>query len=324
MQNDAVSYAVSRLRGQLETDLDGIPIGQARGKIILPCGTGKTRISLRIVEELTPPGGLSVVLCPSIALVAQIRREYLLNSERPIRALAVCSDETAGYNPKKEDQRNTFEEVTADSSNVSADEIKGKVTTDPEEIARWLGEGQENESVSVIFGTYQSGHRIAEALRTSGTTAEVLICDEAHRTAGLRRTKKSTVDQIKDFTLCHDNDRFPAPVGDPELLGHPLPHVRCGGEDPLGRFVGHCCFLLLGEPGRLPMPAPMMRAHFGNSAIPIPAHPPLHRPVMDCHYPSYLFHAPPGPQQPQGMQPSPHFSFLLPSVPFPQCLRTIL
>ena len=111
MQNDAVGIAVSRLRGQLETDLDSIPIGQARGKIILPCGTGKTRISLRIVEELSPPGGLSVVLCPSIALVAQIRREYLLNSERPIRTLAVCSDETAGYNPKKEDQRNTFEEA---------------------------------------------------------------------------------------------------------------------------------------------------------------------------------------------------------------------
>ena len=131
---------------------------------------------------MTPPGGLSVVLCPSIALVAQIRREYLLNSKGSIRALAVCSDETAGYNPKKEDQRNTFEEVTADSSNVSADEIKGKVTTDPEEIARWIGEGQEDERVSVIFGTYQSGHRIAEALRTSETTAEVLICDEAHRT----------------------------------------------------------------------------------------------------------------------------------------------
>ena len=209
MQNDAVSTAVSRLRGQLETDADGIPIDQARGKIILPCGTGKTRISLRIVEELTPPGGLSVVLCPSIALVAQIRREYLLNSERHIRPLAVCSDETAGYDPKKEDQRNTFEEVTADSSNVSANEIKGKVTTNPEEIARWIGEGEDG-GVSVIFGTYQSGHRIAEGLRTLGTTAEVLICDEAHRTAGLRRTKKSTVDQIKDFTLCHDNDRFPA------------------------------------------------------------------------------------------------------------------
>ena len=210
MQNDAVRAVVSRLRGQIETDLDGIPTGQARGKIILPCGTGKTRISLRIVEELSPPGRLSVVLCPSIALVAQIRREYLLNAEKPIRALAVCSDETAGYDPKRESQRNTFEEVTADSSNVSADEIKGKVTTDPVEIARWIGEGKEDERVSVIFGTYQSGHRIAEGLRTSGKTAEVLICDEAHRTAGLRRTKKSTEDQIKDFTLCHDNGKFPA------------------------------------------------------------------------------------------------------------------
>ena len=101
MQNDAVSTAVNRLRGQLETDVDGIPIGQTRGKIILPCGTGKTRISLRIIEELTPPGGLSVVLCPSIALVAQIRREYLLNREWPIRALAVCSDDTAGYKPQE-------------------------------------------------------------------------------------------------------------------------------------------------------------------------------------------------------------------------------
>ena len=210
MQNDAVNTAVSRLKGQLETDLDDIPIGQSRGKIILPCGTGKTRISLRIVEELTPTGRLSIVLCPSIALVAQIRREYLLNSERPIRALAVCSDETAGYDPKKEEGRNTFEEVAADSSNVSADVIKGKVTTDPAEIARWIGEGQDDKRVSVIFGTYQSGHRIAKALQESGITAEVLVCDEAHRTAGLRRTKKSTVDQIKDFTLCHDNNKFPA------------------------------------------------------------------------------------------------------------------
>ena len=115
-----------------------------------------------------------------------------------------------GYDPKKEGRINTLEEVTADSSNVSADEIKGRVTTDSKEIASWIREGQEDERVSVIFGTYQSGHRIAEGLRTSGTTAEVLICDEAHRTAGLRQTRKSTVEQIKDFTLCHDNGKFPA------------------------------------------------------------------------------------------------------------------
>ena len=39
---------------------------------------------------------------------------------------------------------------------------KGKVTTNAEEIAQWIREGQEDERVSVIFGTYQSGHRIAE------------------------------------------------------------------------------------------------------------------------------------------------------------------
>ena len=85
----------------------GTPVGEARGKIILPCGTGKTRISLRIVEELTPTGALSIVLCPSIALVAQIRREYLQHRNAALRILAVCSDETAGYNPSKEGTHNT-------------------------------------------------------------------------------------------------------------------------------------------------------------------------------------------------------------------------
>ena len=102
MQNEAVAESVRILREHEQSDSGGLPVGQARGKIILPCGTGKTRISLRIVEELTPPGGLSIVLCPSIALVAQLRREYLQNAESDLRALAVCSDETAGYDPKKE------------------------------------------------------------------------------------------------------------------------------------------------------------------------------------------------------------------------------
>ena len=75
-----MQQSVRILRGHELSESGGQPIGQARGKIILPCGTGKTRISLRIVEELTPPGELSIVLCPSIALVAQIRREYLQNA----------------------------------------------------------------------------------------------------------------------------------------------------------------------------------------------------------------------------------------------------
>ena len=225
MQDEAVAASVRRLREQEQSNSGGLPVGQARGKIILPCGTGKTRISLRIVEELTPPGGLSIVLCPSIALVAQIRREYLQHA-RPdghIRALAVCSDETAGYDPKKESTRNTAADPTLDNSNFSAAEVKGKVTTEPAEIGKWIREGQtgtDAQQISVIFGTYQSGHQIATALRATATTARVLIADEAHRTAGLRRKRSSRQSQsqtispeeqrLRDFTLCHDNAAFPA------------------------------------------------------------------------------------------------------------------
>ncbi len=216
MQNEAISESVRILREHERTESGGLPVGQARGKIILPCGTGKTRISLRIVEELTAPGELSVVLCPSIALVAQIRREYLLHSNVSIRALAVCSDETAGYDPKKEDRIDTFANPLADNSNFSASEVKGKVTTDAQEIASWITQGRSTDAVNVIFGTYQSGRRVADALKMSKTTAKILIADEAHRTAGLRRKNsksakaKAEAEQLRDFTLCHDNDEFPA------------------------------------------------------------------------------------------------------------------
>ena len=217
MQAEAITASVRILQEHEQSESGGLPQGQARGRIILPCGTGKTRISLRIVEQLTPPGALSIVLCPSIALVAQIRREYLQYAELDLRALAVCSDETAGYDPKKESTRNTAADPTQDNSNVSASEVKGKVTTDPEEIARWIRDGQGAGPVNVIFGTYQSGHRIAEALKKTGVTAQVLIADEAHRTAGLRRKRNARNGElsdeekrIRDFTLCHDNAAFPA------------------------------------------------------------------------------------------------------------------
>ena len=217
MQTEAIAESVRILREHEQSDSGGLPVGQARGKIILPCGTGKTRISLRIVEELTLPGELSIVLCPSIALVAQIRREYLQHAEADIRALAVCSDETAGYDPKKESTRNTAADPTLDNSNVSASEVKGKVTTDPAEIAQWIRDGRDTDQASIIFGTYQSGSRIAQALNETGMTASVLIADEAHRTAGLRRKRNAKNSgmsdeerRIRDFTLCHDNDAFPA------------------------------------------------------------------------------------------------------------------
>ena len=210
MQNEAVATAKSLLLRHEQNESGGIPKGQARGKIILPCGTGKTRIALRLVQELTPAGDTSIVLCPSIALVAQIRREFLQHATADIRALAVCSDETVG-NSVPEDRQNLANDPTLDTSNASADIVKGQVTTDAGEIAHWIRDERGNDRLNVIFGTYQSSHRIADALIASNTEAAVMIADEAHRTAGLRRVNKDeSNDKVRDFTVCHDNERFRA------------------------------------------------------------------------------------------------------------------
>ncbi len=211
MQREAVEQSVRILREHAETDSGGLPKGQARGRIILPCGAGKTRIALRIVEQLTDAGQLSVVLCPSIALVAQLRREFLQNAESDLRAMAVCSDKTAGYDPKKEGSAKRALDPTQDNSNVSATEVKGLVSTDPQEIADWIAIGADDPRINVIFGTYQSASRVAEALALADTDVQVLVCDEAHRTAALRRHRKADEqERLQEFTLCHDQQAFPA------------------------------------------------------------------------------------------------------------------
>ena len=216
MQNEAVASSVRILREQEISKSGGLPVGEARGRIILPCGTGKTRISLRIIEALTPPDELSIVLCPSIALVTQIRREYLQNAAVSIDVLAVCSDATAGYDPRKEGRRNTTLDPTVDNSNVSASEVKGRVTTDAGEIADWMRQNAIDNGIKVLIGTYQSSNRVSEALLSAGVRARVMIADEAHRTAGLKRKNSRSTSaneeekRLRDFTVCHDSDRFPA------------------------------------------------------------------------------------------------------------------
>ena len=200
MQSDGIETSVALLRQHAEAN----GAGRARGRIILPCGTGKSRIALRIIEELTEPGQVSAVLCPSIALVAQLRGEFLANCSARLNALAVCSDEGVGRD------KDLATDPTADLGHASASEVKGLVTTKADEIGKWIDAvAVEGNRIGVIFGTYQSSHRIADALCDSGQEVQVMIADEAHRTAGLRRITRLT-EKLRDFTVCHDDGRFPA------------------------------------------------------------------------------------------------------------------
>jgi len=201
MQTECVRESVNTLQ-----EMASGPTGRARGRIILPCGTGKSRIALRIIEELTEVGGISVVLCPSIALVAQLRREFLTHAKKSIRVIAVCSDETAASGS------DLSTDPTLDVGQTSASEVKGLVTTDPDKIFKWISEiAKEHHQIGVIFSTYQSSHQIATTLAKSTSIRElsVVIADEAHRTAGLRRIPKIEK-KIRNFTVCHDDSRFPA------------------------------------------------------------------------------------------------------------------
>ena len=200
MQKEAIEKSTVILRQHAEANK-----GKARGRIILPCGAGKSRIALRIIENLAEPGQVAVVLCPSIALVAQLRSEFLAITNKHLKVLAVCSDETAARGS------DLSKDPTADLGHATAAEVKGTVTTNPDEVKEWISDVcNTKERIGVIFGTYQSSHRIAEALN-QGVEIQVMIADEAHRTAGLRHTTSVEDEKkIKDFTICHDNRRFPA------------------------------------------------------------------------------------------------------------------
>ena len=215
MQREAVDAVVRVLRSQEQCDEDGIPRGEARGRLVLPCGSGKTRIALRAVEALTYAGEVSVVLCPSIALVAQLRREFLSHASVSMRTMAVCSDESVGAD---EEEVVNADDVTLDRGLATTEVIKGcPVSTDVAEIAAWVAarrDGAAAGQVSVLFGTYQSADRTAEAIAEASAAEgfKVLVCDEAHRTAGVRAVKRGAAaeERLRAFTLCHDRERFPA------------------------------------------------------------------------------------------------------------------
>lgn len=76
MQREAVATATELLRTNEQSEEDGIPRGEARGRIVLPCGTGKTRIALRITRGThlsgRTVGGVMPVDCAGRADTARV------------------------------------------------------------------------------------------------------------------------------------------------------------------------------------------------------------------------------------------------------------
>ncbi|MEV5544193.1 DEAD/DEAH box helicase family protein [Saccharopolyspora shandongensis] len=119
-----------------------------RGQLLSACGTGKTKMAQWSGEQLCQRGGVVVVVCPSIALVAQTLREWAADNHDHI-ALAVCGDDTV-----------------ADSL-VTAQDLPAVVTTDPGTVASWL-RTPSAVGLRLIVGTHRSAHVIGAGLQQAG------------------------------------------------------------------------------------------------------------------------------------------------------------
>ena len=71
--------------------------GNARGKVIMACGTGKSLLSIRVIDSLVDSGEMALVLAPSLALLNQLIDEFRKESlSEHFELFAVCSDTRVG------------------------------------------------------------------------------------------------------------------------------------------------------------------------------------------------------------------------------------
>jgi len=157
---------------------------ETRGRLIMPCGTGKSLIAFWTAEALKAK--TIVVAVPSLGLIRQSvadwTREFLAKGQKP-DWICVCSDDSVG--------------------NLERDEIVGEVYdtglptfADPKEIAREL---REPGKIKIVFTTYQSGEQLVTAARLAKTKFDLVIFDEAHRTVGSQ--SKSFATLLRDRSL---------------------------------------------------------------------------------------------------------------------------
>ena len=153
--------------------------GAARGRLIMPCGTGKSLTAYWIAEALKAETILVAV--PSLALVRQSltdwTREFLAHDIKP-DWVCVCSDESVG--------------------NLERDEFVGEVYdlglpthTDTKEIAALLR--ARSSGPKIVFTTYQSSTRLGAAARKARIKFDLAILDEAHKTVGVHSKTFATL-----------------------------------------------------------------------------------------------------------------------------------
>jgi predicted helicase len=146
---------------------------QDRGKIIHPCGAGKSLTAYWIAKSLNSE--LVLIAVPSLALVKQTLSTWsrqAIADKLSIEYIAVCSDQ---------DVRKS------DDPLMNTHDLGISVTTQHSKVSKFLKTKSKN--LRVLITTYQSGNVVINATKDNHVLFDLGVFDEAHKTAG-DRTKR--------------------------------------------------------------------------------------------------------------------------------------
>ncbi|MBR6612142.1 MAG: DEAD/DEAH box helicase family protein, partial [Campylobacter sp.] len=147
-----------------------------RTKLIMACGTGKSLTGIRLFDNMIDNGQIGVFFAPSIALVAQTLKESFEQSEKSFRAFVVCSDKKVGSQDSNDEDMKAYE-------------LPIPPTTNENNLAKYIKQDLDKNERVIIFSTYQSIDVIIKAQKLLNKEFSLVICDEAHRTAGVKIIK---------------------------------------------------------------------------------------------------------------------------------------
>lgn len=158
---------------------------ETKGQLIMACGTGKTLTSLWIDERLDT--NLTICLFPSLLLLKKTMLEWNKHSRGEFLSLPICSDETVSKN---------------DEPITQLENLGMPATTNINQIINFI----KRKPKKVIFSTYQASEKLSLALLKSNVVPDLMIADEAHRTAGIESKNK----ERRKFSICLDDNIFPS------------------------------------------------------------------------------------------------------------------
>lgn len=209
-----------------------------RGKIIMACGTGKTYTALHIAEQLAGKGGRVLFLVPSLSLMSQSIREWSIDANIPLRSFAVCSDSQVGVRKAAD----------GDVADIDVHDLEIPATTHGATIAA-KATSAAPDSMTVVFSTYQSIQAVSAAQLSYGLPEfDLIICDEAHRTTGVKLAdeEESNFIRVHDATYILGKKRLYM-TATPRIFGDTVKKtadeadaVLCSMDDP--RLFGETLF----------------------------------------------------------------------------------